>query len=368
MGRQKTQLCNESFVAKSVAIHGNKYDYSKVNYINNKTKVIVTCPEHGDFLIRPVNHYSINKTGCSRCSNVRHFTQEQWVEEATKTHNGFYDYSLVEYIKGSLKVKIICPKHGEFEQEAQNHKSGAGCYDCRNENHRQTQGDFIRKSVEVHGNKYDYSLVEYVLSALPVKIICPEHGVFEQVCIQHTTGRGCSKCSGQYRRNTDDFIKEAKSVHGNRYDYSLVDFTKLKDRVRIICRVHGEFAQRAYCHLRGYNCPRCPRNNNAPTSVYILSNGADVKVGISNNIERRHYILRLSQPFDSELVCAFTLKDYHEASLVESAVHRELKEYNCGYSGFDGATEWFNCVKDVAFDSVVSNIKKYKFSYVEYEE
>lgn len=76
-----------------------------------------------------------------------------------------------------LKVKIICEKHGIFEQTPAHHMRGNGCQLC-SENKKMTNGDFIGKVKEIHGNRYDYSLVEYTNSNTKVKIICEEHGEF----------------------------------------------------------------------------------------------------------------------------------------------------------------------------------------------
>lgn len=366
MKRQRTQLNNEKFIEKSRIVHGDKYDYSKVNYVNNKTKVTVVCPEHGDFSIRAVNHYS-NGTGCAKCTGGHHWCNDEWIKEVTKVHDGYYDYSLTYYTGAANKVKVICPKHGEFEQEAGSHKSGAGCYHCRNDKLRYSLEDFILKSKVVHGDKYDYSLVEYKTCMVKVKIRCPVHGIFLQSPAQHIYGNGCKKCSGVGSRTTEDFVESARSVHGDRYDYSLVSYTRMKDRVDIICREHGVFKQPAANHLRGYNCPVCPRNNDQPTTLYILTNGEQIKIGFSNNVERRLYTVNLFQPFTSEFVLGYTLSNYHEASIVERDVHRVLKDFNAGFTGFDGATEWFNTTPDIASDVILNCIKENNLNYEIYK-
>ena len=111
-------------------------------------------------------------------------TKEEFIERSRAIHGDKYDYSLVEYRGKDIKVKIICPIHGVFEQTPNNHMHGAGCYKCGRDTvskkTRYTKEDFIRVANEKHNNKYDYSLVDYVNSQCKVKIICPVHGVLNR--------------------------------------------------------------------------------------------------------------------------------------------------------------------------------------------
>jgi len=106
--------------------------------------------------------------------------------------------TLVEYINSKLKVKIICPEHGIFEQNASSHCLGHGCLKCskniKRSTIKKTKKQFIIDANKKHNNKYDYSLIEYINSKLKVKIICPEHGIFEQTPNNHLNGNRCPKC------------------------------------------------------------------------------------------------------------------------------------------------------------------------------
>ena len=120
-----------------------------------------------------------------------------------------------------------------------------------------TTEDFIKRAREVHGDKYDYSKVEYVGYRIPVTIICKEHDEFPQKPVLHLSGYGCSICSGRKKMRTVDFIKRANEVHNNKYDYSKTEYKGNADDVCIICPEHGEFWQRAGNHLRGVGCKQC---------------------------------------------------------------------------------------------------------------
>lgn len=122
-----------------------------------------------------------------------------------------------------------------------------------------TTEEFIAKAKAVHGDKYDYSKVEYVDSKTEVCIICPEHGEFWQVAHTHLRGAGCPICVGRAKMHTSHFIKRAQSIHGNKYDYSKAEYKGVFDKVCIICPDHGEFWQSAHGHLSGSGCPQCGR-------------------------------------------------------------------------------------------------------------
>ena len=127
------KLTIEQFIDKARKIHGDKYDYSKVEYINNKTKVCIICPKHGEFWQAP--NYHLSGQGCKKCSDElnglkKRKTKEQFIEEAQKIHGKRYDYSKVEYLGNNKKVCIICPEHGEFWQTPYLHLKGNGCSKC----------------------------------------------------------------------------------------------------------------------------------------------------------------------------------------------------------------------------------------------
>lgn len=105
-----------------------------------------------------------------------------------------------------------------------------------------TKEEFIEKGKNIHNNEYDYSLIEYINVRTQVKIICSEHGVFEQKPLHHLyRGHGCWKCSKTYKNNTKDFIKKSLELHGNKYDYSKVVYSGNRKKVEIVCLKHRLF-------------------------------------------------------------------------------------------------------------------------------
>jgi very-short-patch-repair endonuclease len=188
----------EDFITESNIIHNNKYDYSLVNYINSRTKVKIICKKHGVFEQTPNNH--LRGQECPECYGNKKLTKEKFILKSNIIHNNKYDYSLVKYKNAKTKVKIICNKHGVFEKTPDNHISKKqGCPICHNidtgNRCRKTKEKFISDSINIHGYKYDYSLVEYKNGNTKVKIICEKHGVFNQAPKHHLYGAGCPKCN-----------------------------------------------------------------------------------------------------------------------------------------------------------------------------
>lgn len=125
-----------------------------------------------------------------------------------------------------------------------------------------TTEDFIEKAISIHGNKYDYSLVNYLSCKEKVQIICPKHGLFYQKPDTHFHSKGCFKCGrescGKSTVNdTDYFIIKASAIHDGKYDYSKTIYVKNRESVIITCPFHGEFTQIAMHHLAGKGCKIC---------------------------------------------------------------------------------------------------------------
>ena len=182
-------------------------------------------------------------------------TTEIFINQAKSIHGNLYDYSLTNYKNSKTKIKIICEKHGLFEQHPHHHLSGKKCYMCVGKG--KTTEIFIKESQDIHGDLYDYSLVDYKKSSDFVKIICKEHGIFLQSPDNHLRGYKCNKCNKSYKLNTEDFIKKAIKKHGNKYDYSNTIYINSRTKVNIICALHGEFKQEPSNHLFKNGCQLC---------------------------------------------------------------------------------------------------------------
>ena len=256
--RIKSQTSTKGqFIEKAKKIHGDKYDYSNTEYINSRTYVLIHCNTCGcDFKQKPSAH--LLGQGCPNCAKNKKLDAKTFIEKAKQIHGDKYDYSKVNYINKSTKVCIICPKHGEFLQCPESHLKGCGCPKCANEKATMTTEQFIEKAKKIHGDKYDYSKVKYTNSHSPVLIHCNKCGCeFEQLPYTHLQGNGCPNCANNKKKSSDEFIEKAKSIHGDKYDYSKVNYINNSTKVCIICSKHGEFWQTPYHHLNKHGCPKC---------------------------------------------------------------------------------------------------------------
>lgn len=253
------KITTEEFIEKAKKKHGDKYDYSKVEYIDCFTKVCIICPEHGEFFITPANF--LYGQGCRLCgikdfANKRRDTVENFVKKAREIHGDKFDYSKVEYVNCDTNVCIICPEHGEFWQTPYTHiHSKKACPKCSG-NVKYSTEEFIKKAKEIHGDKYDYSKVEYVNAYTKICIICQTHGEFWQTPSGHLNGNGCPKCKGK-NKTTESFIEEIKAIHGDKYDLSKVVYNGAFNPVRVVCKKHGEFITTPHMLLSGSGCPKC---------------------------------------------------------------------------------------------------------------
>lgn len=190
----RTNWTQEKFISEAREVHESKYNYDKVKFINTIRKVIITCPEHGDFPQTPNKHLSGQK--CPRCAPNFKGTTESFIAKAIEIHGKKYSYDNTKYAGNHGKVFITCPIHGDFEQSPANHT-------------------------------------------------------------HKTIPQGCPKCSGRYPLNTDEFVLRANEKHSFYYDYSKVVYESMTSKVIIICPFHGEFEQQSSVHLNGSGCQKC---------------------------------------------------------------------------------------------------------------
>jgi len=277
---------NADFVERSAKIHNSLYDYSLVQYSRVDGKVKIICRQHGVFEQRAGNH--LNGQGCPKCKNL---DLDEFIARSKAVHGDTYDYSKSVFSTTQQKVNILCKEHGEFWQVANSHMKGHGCAKCHKESRFKT--DFVNRATIVHKGKYTYGKSIYTKSVNKVTITCPIHGDFDQVALSHLRGRGCPKCKADSRRITN-FVERCKKTHGDRYDYSLVDYKDCRLPVKIICPVHGVFEQNASKHERGSGCPDCAPsgfNYKIPAKLYvyqILFEGKQlIGYGITNNLKNR---------------------------------------------------------------------------------
>lgn len=196
---------------------------------------------------------------------MKKLTINEIIRRFKLVHGDKFDYSLIKYKNINIKVKIICPIHGEFEQTPKNHLKGNDCFECSKIRRSKSNEKFIEQAKLIHNNFYDYSLTEYKNYLTKVKIICPIHGIFEQIPNEHISKKsGCKRCGVEKTKKytlltSYEFIKRAKIIHGDKYDYSKIKYINgYMNKVTIICSKHGEFKQLPQDHIHSKaGCPIC---------------------------------------------------------------------------------------------------------------
>lgn len=210
---------NSEFIIKAEKIYNNKYDYSKVEYVNNKEKVDIICSKHGIFQQRPNEH--LNGNGCNKCGilkQIKHIEYDNtiFINKANKIHNKLYDYSLVEYKEHKINVNIICPIHGVFKQKPTTHLQGCGCQKCKSSKGEEKIRNYLREKNISFKEQYKFDDCEYK-NKLVFDFYLPEHNT----CIEYD-GKQHFKIveyfggrSGFMKRKHRDKIKNQYCIDNN---------------------------------------------------------------------------------------------------------------------------------------------------------
>lgn len=235
------KLTTEEFIERSKDIHGDRYDYSLVEYINGNGSVIIICEKHGEFKQRADGH--LRGKNCLKCyHDSKKLTTEEFVEKSISIHGDKYSYEFVSYTTSHKKVDIFCKKHKNiFKMKPNNHLNGNGCPSCKLDNNKKYEIiDLIDTFKDIHDNKYTYNnFYEYKNVSDKIEVNCEKHGLFLISIKSHLyKKRGCPYC-----RNVDisEFIERSNIIHNSIYDYSSVEFINTRTEVNIRCKEHGIF-------------------------------------------------------------------------------------------------------------------------------
>ncbi len=344
----KTQV----FIFKAKEVHGGKYDYSLTKFTHSKDNLIVICPQHGAFEQNPGNH--LMGSGCAKCSNV------------ASSRNIFISVDSI----GS------CLKHGKYS-------ISNGCLDCFQEDHDLRISNFVNKAQEVHGIKYDYSKVFFETNRDKVSITCSIHGEFTQRLTDHIKGQGCPDCGRLSKFiGTNAFIERSIDVHGVRFDYSLVDYKHSNSPVDIICKSHGIFQQKPSAHMNGQKCPRCsgeeralkqhwnyikrcefnPELAKSLGTLYLLKMTCGeeqfLKVGISSNFTKR--VGRYREEGISFTTISTVVSTCLQVAIWEAEVLKYIRDNGLKYIPSVDFKGWTECAALEAEDCILGLFEEFK--------
>jgi ferredoxin-like protein FixX len=337
----KNKKTTEQFIREARSKHGHTYDYSKTVYGGSHIKLTITCPRHGEFEQRAHDH--LLGKGCPACglskSRRKPLTQDEFIRRSQEVHKGAYDYTETVFQSTKKSVRIKCPVHGFFWQNAGQHLfKGHGCPGC---GHRGDTGkpssfqtledrrrDWIAKCREVHGDKYDYRKVDYKNAKSKVTILCPEHGHFTQLASNHKSGNGCPEC-GRLKRlsshtaSSDYYLPVFKEVHGDSYNYeSLFPIESSHTPITVTCPKHGPWETKPYIHAQGHGCPKCVGRVSRPeVKLAGIIKDMGFRVRCSDRSVIAPYELDIYVP-DAKLAVEYNGNYYHRYPAKEKGYHR----------------------------------------------
>ena len=273
------RLDNETIIERFRKVHGNRYDYSLVEYKNMTDKVRIICPIHGIFEQTPSNH--LKGQNCPKCSHRNSkYSKEEIIDRLKRIYGNDIDYNKhISYDGNEKDMTLYCVRHGYFTKNARLVLQGHGCLKCSINKRRKSKTcekeKFILKAREIHGNKYIYDDVEYTHSRTKVTIICPIHGKFEQTPNSHLNGSGCPKCASDNRGHNqkikeEELIRRFNEKHSGKYTYGNLKYNNIYDNIEICCPVHGKYHQMIKLHMSGYGCPKCNQSHSEKEIERIL--------------------------------------------------------------------------------------------------
>jgi len=330
----------EEFIEDAKKIHKNLYDYSQVEYINNQTKIIIICQIHGQFLQRP-SHHLLKKGCALCKGSKRKSTEEFIEEAKKIHKDTYYYSKVKYINNQTKVTITCIKHGDFFQIPSSHIYKKAGCPICaiQHRKNKLTKAveTFIEQAHLIHKDTYDYSKVEYISSLKKVEIICKKHGSFWQTPSGHLNGKSCIKCSIEKRRNIrrkaiKDFIEEVTKIHKETYDYSNIEYINNKVKIAITCKIHGVFWQSPSHHLNGSGCPNCSFtgfNTDKPAILYYLKVNTNkyslYKIGVTNySVQKRFSKNDLKKIVTLKL---FTYKLGEDALKEEKRILKKFKTY-----------------------------------------
>lgn len=311
----------------------------------------------------------------------RKITTAEYIDRCVEKHGDKFDYTMTTYVDQNTKVTVTCPTHGDWECLPNNHSHlGQGCPLCgrRSGGIKRTLPfeDFVKQARLIHGDKYEYVADSYATTQTKTIIVCPSHGEFHMKPNSHISGRqGCPQCANKHK-TTKRWIADFIVVHGNTYDYTNTVVKKSHEKATIRCRIHGEFQQTPAMHKSGQGCPLCgyanhkgryssyyfdnhPTQRATPATLYVIECSNDfehfIKVGITTtsvaNRIRNNGIIKYSVRILSE----YSLNLYDAFSIEQTILDRCRDFAYTPGEYFQGKTE---CLHPSCYGQIIKTIQE----------
>jgi hypothetical protein len=279
------QIKTEDFILAAREMHGNKYNYDYVNYQKAIIKIDIFCNIH-KIIFKQTPNAHLNGSGCPQCginktTSGKLISEEEYRERLNKLNGDKYSYIFPKEFVRTSKIEVICKIHQSYYAKLNKMLSGTQCKKCVSESYRLGKEKFLNRIMEIHNNNYTYDLTNYIDVQSIIDVICPLHGKFKTKASIHMRGQGkCRQClidnakihSLSITKDQNAWIKEAKDLHGNKYDYSKVIYINAHSKVEIICPKHGSFWTIASLHrspAHGQGCAKCTNKISKPETEWL---------------------------------------------------------------------------------------------------
>lgn len=329
----------EEVIRNAKKVHGDFYLYNKINEYNGCNAInIITCPIHGDFPQTFYNHVNL-KCGCPICGHKKSDDKRRLPKEEVIRRIKEIGYELAEDFKYvsvcKTKVKLICPKHGEFSILLSNLFKGGRCKNCSFEKVSEKQmlsnDEFKKRLHDLYGDKLDTSKTVYKGEKSKVIVKCRKHGEFKATAEALYLGICCNECKKETlanlkRKSQEQFLLESKSVYGDELMMDKAVYVDENTPILIGCKVHGYIHQTPRVHLKGNGCPLCQKSKlERETEIFLK--------------ERNFKFTQEKKVPNSLLRLDFYLEDYNIAIECQGKQHFEQIEYFGGKDGFNKRNE-----------------------------
>ena len=253
------KISKDEILNKCKKIHQNKYLYNKCEWSKLTDKVTILCPDHGEFKQQLKLHLKGHK--CQKCSNRYKVESDEFNQFCKKVDDSITILS--KYECSTKKVEFFCKKHGVFTKyKSQIVKNKYICDKCYKS--KINFEEFKRKSIEKWGDRFDYSSSDYINMRTKILMFDKKKNCF----FEQTPIKNLKNDYSYNKRNTIDFINKSLLTHGDKYKYDKSLYINSKDKIYIECPKHGPFLQIPNNHLRGAGCPKCNRFDLKQTDLY----------------------------------------------------------------------------------------------------
>ena len=297
----------EKFIEKSKNKFGDQFDYSKVNYINAATPIILICKKHGEFITTPLKHLHTKYGGCKKCKPVHNkYTQKEFIKKCKEKWGNYFSYDHVIYTNIDTKVLITCPLHGDFLSRPADFLRGHSCPKCKSnliklKNKKlfaDSKESFIQKCELKYPGLFNYDSVIYVNSRTKIllysNILQEYFYALPSHVLQGTIKKKYLNQSLNWNKpckNTEAFIQESKFIHGQKYLYNKCIYKNCKEPVIITCLKHGDFLISPIDHTsHRQGCPKCNQSKGESLiNLFLQDRNLDFQSQYPINVDNHTY-------------------------------------------------------------------------------